>query len=82
MKNFYQFSNMFKGFDNIKKLRKIYTGRRIKLIHMNDEYTKLKPGDKGTCIGVDDTGNLLMNWDSGSSLSIIPEVDKFEIVSN
>lgn len=57
------------------------TGKRIRLIRMEDPYTKLKEGDKGTCRGVDDMGNILMNWDNGSTLSIVPEVDEYEVVN-
>ena len=28
-------------------------------------------GTKGTVLGVDDTGSLLMRWDTGSSLNVI-----------
>jgi hypothetical protein len=56
------------------------TGKRIELVRMEDPYTNLKPGDKGTCEGVDDMGHILMKWDNGSSLSIVPEVDEFNVV--
>jgi hypothetical protein len=32
-----------------------------------------------TVKGVDDGGNIRCNWDNGSSLSLIPGVDKFEV---
>ena len=56
------------------------TGKRIKLIHMEDKYTNLKEGDEGTIKGVDGIGQIMVKWDNGSSLSIIPEIDKFEIL--
>ena len=28
-------------------------------------------GTKGTVIGVDDTGSLLMRWDNGSGLNVV-----------
>jgi hypothetical protein len=37
---------------------------------MNDPYTKLQPGEKGTVIGVDDMGTIHVNWDQGSSLGV------------
>lgn len=52
-------------------------GTRIVLISMDDPYTKLVPGDKGTVVGVDDAGQIMMKWDSGSSLSLIPGEDSF-----
>lgn len=32
-------------------------------------------------IGVDDAGHIMMHWDSGSTLSLIPGVDSFSKVS-
>lgn len=55
-------------------------GTRIRLIHMDDPYTSLKPGDEGTITGVDDLGTLQMIWDTGSTLGLIPGVDNFEII--
>ena len=37
---------------------------------MQDEYTKLTAGEKGTVIGVDDIGTIHVNWDCGSCLGI------------
>jgi hypothetical protein len=38
---------------------------------MNDPYSTLKPGDKGTVDFIDDTGTIFCNWDSGSTLGIV-----------
>ena len=55
----------------LEQLRIIYTpGTRVVLVKMNDPYTKLVPGTKGTVIGVDDIGTIHVNWDSGSSLGV------------
>lgn len=56
------------------------TGKRIEIVRLEDPYTDLKPGDKGTCRGVDDMGHILMKWDNGSSLNIIPEMDEFDVI--
>ena len=56
------------------------TGKRVVLIRMEDPYTKLRPGAKGTVKGEDDMGHVLVDWDGGSSLSLIPDVDEYEIV--
>lgn len=37
-------------------------------------------GTEGTVVDVDDIGNVLMRWDNGSGLSLIPEGDEFEIL--
>jgi hypothetical protein len=55
----------------LEHLRSVYTpGTRVVLIKMNDPYTKLTPGTKGTVTGVDDIGTIHVNWDSGSSLGV------------
>lgn len=56
------------------------TNKRIKLIHIEDKYTNLKEGDEGTITGVDGIGQIMVKWDNGSTLSIIPEIDKYEII--
>ena len=53
-------------------------GTRVELINMEDPYSKLLPGDKGTVICVDDIGTIHISWDKGSSLGLIPGVDSFK----
>jgi hypothetical protein len=57
-------------------------GKRIYLIKMDDPYTNLKPGDEGTCTGVDDMSQLLMKWDNGSTLNLIPGEDKWKVIED
>ena len=38
-------------------------------------------GTRGTVIGVDDTGSIMVNWDNGSGLNIIYGVDRCRKVS-
>ena len=65
----------------VKQIRARYpTGTRIELISLDDAYSKLKAGDLGTVMGVDDAGQIMMKWDSGSMLSLIPGEDSFRIV--
>lgn len=54
--------------------------RRVKLIRMEDPYTDLKSGDEGTITGEDKLGHLLVSWDNGSSLHLIPEIDEYKIL--
>lgn len=55
----------------VDRLKKQYpVGTRVELVSMNDEYSRLKPGDKGTVIGVDDIGTIHVDWDCGSGLGI------------
>ena len=54
-------------------------GMRIRLIHMDDSQAP-PAGTEGTVVDVDDIGNVLMRWDNGSSLNLIPDEDEFEII--
>jgi len=55
----------------LKQLKSYYLpGTRVILIKMDDPYTKLKPGEKGTVTGVDDIGTIHVNWDCGSCLGV------------
>lgn len=66
--------------EKLNALREKYKpGTRVELIQMDDPYTKMKPGDKGTVTGVDDIGSLLINWDCGSSLNILYGIDSCRI---
>ena len=57
-------------------LREKYpTGTRVELVHMDDPYTKLTVGDKGTVNHVDNMGTIHINWDCGSSLGVVYGVD-------
>ena len=59
----------------IEMLRKSYqVGNRIELVTM-DDFQAPPIGTKGTVRGVDDMGNILVNWDNGSSLNVVYGVD-------
>jgi len=64
--------NKFPSKETVGLLRKNYPhGTRVELVKMNDPYSRLKPGDKGTVDFVDDIGTLFCNWDSGSTLGVV-----------
>ncbi|MCH4238918.1 MAG: DUF4314 domain-containing protein [Oscillospiraceae bacterium] len=48
-------------------------GTKIVLIRMNDPAAP-PVGTKGTVTGVDDIGDILVDWDNGSCLNVVPEV--------
>lgn len=55
----------------IDRLKAEYpAGTRVELVHMEDPYRKIEPGELGTVTGVDDIGTIHVNWDCGSSLGI------------
>lgn len=66
--------------EEIKWLKKTYTqGTRLELLEMDDKQAP-PVGTKGTVLGVDDMGHILMRWDNGSGLSLIYGVDNFREV--
>ena len=55
----------------VERIRREYpTGTRVELVQMDDPQAP-PIGTKGTIIGVDDTGSLLMRWDNGSGLNVV-----------
>ena len=67
---------MFPKKEIVERIRKEYPkGTRVMLVNMDD--TQAPPlGTKGTVIGVDDTGSIMVATDNGSSLNVIYNVDK------
>ena len=61
----------FPNKETVDRIRREYpAGTRVMLVRMDD--VQAPPvGTKGTVLGVDDTGSLLMRWDTGSSLNVI-----------
>lgn len=56
--------------EQLLNLRKKYpAGCRVELLKMDDIQAP-KIGTKGTVVGVDDIGSIMVRWDSGSSLSV------------
>lgn len=51
--------------------RNFPAGSRVELVRMDDPYSRLKPGSKGTVQSVDDTGTIHVRWDCGSSLGVV-----------
>ena len=48
-------------------------GTRVELVSMNDPFSELKPGDRGSVIKVDDIGTCHIAWDCGSYLGAVIE---------
>lgn len=62
-------------------LKKIYPkGTRVELVYMDDPYTKLTPGLKGTVRFIDDMGTIFIDWDNGSGLGVVYGVDSIRII--
>lgn len=63
----------------LERLRRDYpAGTRVELVFMDDRYAP-PAGTKGTVIGVDDIGSIMIQWDNGSSLSAVYGMDSVRI---
>lgn len=70
-------NNNFPDEHTVDLVRKMYpAGTRVELIQMDDPYSRLKPGDKGTVRFVDDTATVFVDWGCGSGLGIVYGVDR------
>ncbi len=72
---------MFMTEKQVEMLRKQYPpGTRLCCDEMPDDPRPIERGTIGTVVGVDDAGQIMMKWDNGRSLSLIPDVDSFYTV--
>lgn len=56
-------------------------GTRVELLKMDD--VQASPiGTKGTVIGVDDIGSIMVHWDNGSGLSVAYGEDECKVVAD
>ena len=61
--------NTFPPREIVERLRLQYpAGGRVELVSMDDPYARLRPGDQGTVVAVDDIGTVHIDWDNGSGL--------------
>lgn len=68
----------FPSREQVASIRKNYPlGTRVMLNNMNDPYSPIESGTRGTVRYVDDSGQLGVAWDNGRSLSLIPGEDSF-----
>lgn len=68
----------FPSREQVASIRKNYPpGTRVMLNNMNDPYSPVEPGTRGTVRYVYDSGQLGVAWDNGRSLSLVPGVDSY-----
>ncbi len=61
----------FPSKETVERVRRQYPkDTRVELVRMDDRQAP-PIGTKGTVLGVDDTGSLLMRWDNGSGLNVV-----------
>ncbi len=65
----------------LESLRSRFTpGTRVELLQMDD--VQAPPiGTRGTVIGVDDIGSIMVAWDNGSGLSVVYGEDRCKVVT-
>lgn len=70
----------FPNKEQIELIRKRYpAGTKVELLEMDDKQAP-PVGTIGEVIAVDDIGQLVMKWQNGSGLNLIPGVDSFRKV--
>ena len=70
----------FPSREQIAALRRMYpAGTTVELISMEDAQAP-PPRTLGEVQGVDDAGQILVHWQTGSSLNLLPGVDSFRIL--
>lgn len=56
-------------------------GTRVELLKMDD--VQAQPiGTRGTVVGVDDIGSIMVNWDNGSGFSVAYGEDECKVVAD
>lgn len=67
--------------NKVERVRQQYpVGTRIRLNSLCNDERDMPTGLCGTVIGVDDQPALLMKWDNGRSLSLLPGEDNFTVI--
>lgn len=56
-------------------------GTRVELLKM-DDVQEPPIGTRGTVVGVDDIGSIMVNWDNGSGLSVAYGEDECKVVAD
>ena len=59
----------------------ISVGTKVELIEMQGEQ-QMPKGLRGVVTHIDDAAQIHVKWQNGSSLAIIPEVDRFRVIKN
>ena len=64
----------------VERMKRMYLpGMKIRLVRM-DDFQAPPAGTIGTVTGVDDIGSVMVKWETGSSLNVIPGEDEIEVI--
>ncbi|HBL84707.1 MAG: hypothetical protein A2Y17_11280 [Clostridiales bacterium GWF2_38_85] len=55
-------------------------GTRIEVTHIDDPYSKLTTGSRGTVTIIDDTGSLFCDFDNGERIGLLYGIDGYRKV--
>lgn len=64
----------------VEKLREQYPSESRVVLDKMDDFQAPLIGTKGTVIGVDDIGSIMVRWDNGSSLSVAYGEDSCHVI--
>ena len=71
----------FPNKQEVERVRRMYpAGTRVELVAMDDPQAP-PAGTRGTIITVDDVGDLVVAWDNGCGLNVVPGVDLVRIIT-
>ena len=74
--------NGFPSRSAVERMKAMYpNGTRVELIEMDDPYTKLPPGIRGTVVSVDDIATVHIRWDNGVAIGAAYGVDRIRKLS-
>jgi hypothetical protein len=60
---------------------KVKVGDRVELLEMNDTWSNLEKGSKGTVAKIEEDQELIwINWDNGEKLALLIGIDRFKII--
>ena len=65
----------------VLNVEEIKIGTTLELIEMQGEQ-QMPKGLRGVVTHIDDAAQIHVKWQNGSSLAIIPEIDKFVVIKN
>ena len=54
--------------------------KRLVLDEMPEDPDPIASSTQGTFVGLDGAGNLMMSWDDGRQLNLLPDADKWHVV--